>query len=57
MGEDTVYHHGLRAIAEKRGVSLKEALEIALRDIKQTGGIEHVKPTRKAYQDLVKERG
>lgn len=54
MAKDTIYHEGLKAIAEKRGISLKGALEIALEDIKQTGGAEHVEPTRKAYRDLTK---
>ena len=49
----TIYHEGLKAIAKKHGVSLEEALEIALQDLEKTRSIEHIKPTLKAYKDLV----
>ena len=51
-----LYREGLKAIAEKYNVSLKRALEIALKDIENVGGKEHIKPTLKAYRNI-KKRG
>ncbi len=52
-----LYIEGLRAIAERDGVSIEKAAEIVEQDLRRVGGLEHLSPTRKALNWLKDREG
>lgn len=52
QADEATYVAGLQAIAQKRGVSIDEAAQIARQDILEGGGVEHLEPLAEALRYL-----